>query len=122
MCATAPPLAPKLPAEPLGKSLARKLLGKQTPQEHLLASGRLARTVNNWLKANDGWLKDYPHRNVAVFDYYDVLTGFGESDVSLYPTEEGVDSHPSSAGQQLATAQFVPFLNRAVRHAGVDRR
>ena len=117
VCVTAPPLAPKLPPEPLWKSLARKFLGKSDPGERLLASGRLARTFNNWLKAKDGWLKDYPHRNVVVFDYYDVLTDAGASDLSRYPTADGFDSHPSSAGQQKATAQFIPFLNRAMHRA-----
>ena len=117
VCVTAPPLAPKLPPEPLWKSLARKFLGKSDPGERLLASGRLARKFNNWLKAKDGWLKDYPHRNVVVFDYYDVLTDSGVSDLSRYPTGDGLDSHPSSEGQQRATAQFVPFLNRAMHRA-----
>ena len=108
---TVPPLAPKLPPEPLWKSLARKFLGKSDRGERLLASGRLARTFNNWLKAKDGWLKDYLHRNVVVFDYYDVLTDFGVSDLLRYPTRDGFDSHPSDVGQQRATASFVPFLN-----------
>ncbi len=121
VCVTAPPLAPKLPPEPLWKSLARRLLGKPDRGEQLLASGRLARTFNNWLKAKDGWLRDYPRRNVVVFDYYDVLTDFGVSDLSRYPTGDGLDSHPSSEGQQSATALFVPFINRAVRRAGLIR-
>jgi len=119
VCVTAPPLAPKRPREPLWKSLARRMLGKPDPGEQLLASGRLARTFNNWLKAKDGWLKDYPHRNVVVFDYYDVLTDAGASDLSRYPTGDGLDSHPRGEGQQRATVQFVPFINRAVRRAGL---
>ena len=36
-----------------------------------------ARAFNEWL-FND-WLKDYPHRNVAVYDFYNVLTSNGGS-------------------------------------------
>jgi hypothetical protein len=119
VCVTAPPLAPKLPPDPLWKAVARRLLGKVDPAERRRRGARLARAFNNWLKAGDGWLKDYPHRNVVVFDYYDVLTGDGASDLSKYPTGDGCDGHPSGEGQRVATARFVPFLNRAVRRAGL---
>lgn len=94
-----------------------------------------ARAFNNWL-VND-WLADYPHANVAVFDFYNVLTSNGgnafvndlgmedgnhhrwwdgavqhiqtvSSDFAAYA--EG-DSHPTSAGNQKATTEFVPLLN-----------
>ncbi len=95
-----------------------------------------ARAFNNWL-VNE-WLSDYPYKNVAVFDFYNVLTSNNGSknrnDVWL---EEGnhhrwwngtvqhiqtvdnnfsaygkrKDSHPSAAGGQKATAEFVPLLN-----------
>jgi outer membrane biosynthesis protein TonB len=94
-----------------------------------------ARAFNNWL-VNE-WLAGYPHNNVAVFDFYNVLTSSGgdpytndagqESgnhhriwngavqhiqtvgyDMAAYP--DG-DSHPSPAGNQKATAEFVPLLN-----------
>jgi len=94
-----------------------------------------ARAFNNWL-VNE-WLKDYPHKNVAVFDYYNVLTSNAgsteqndigaatgnhhrwldgkvqhlqtvKSNVSAYPSG---DSHPNTAGQLKATAEFVPLLN-----------
>ncbi|MGE5755794.1 MAG: hypothetical protein ACM35G_08775 [Planctomycetaceae bacterium] len=121
VCVTAPPLAPRIEPEPLWKAAARRILGKPSPSlgEHSLHSGRLAREFNNWLKARNGWLKDYPHPNVVVFDYYDILTREGESDWSKYPTGDGFDSHPSSEGQRIATAKFIPFLNRAVRRAGL---
>ncbi|THB73115.1 MAG: hypothetical protein D3926_24460, partial [Desulfobacteraceae bacterium] len=83
-----------------------------------------ARAFNNWL-VND-WLDGYPHSNVAVFDYFNVLTGPdnhhrwnvsapehttpGNSNFSYYPNGEW-DSHPSSAGQQKATMEFVDLLN-----------
>ena len=117
VCVTAPPLAPKLPSEPLWKSLARKILGKSDPGERLLASGRLARNFNNWLKAKDGWLKDYPHRNVVVFDYYDVLTDAVRRICRGTPPAMDSTATPAARGQQRATAEFVPFLNRAVRRA-----
>lgn len=96
-----------------------------------------ARALNNWL-VND-FLDGYTHNNVAVFDFYNVLTSNGgdantndaaqetgnhhrwwngavqhiqtvSNDMSAYPTDEG-DSHPTSAGNQKATTEFVPLLN-----------
>jgi hypothetical protein len=106
-----------------------------------------ARAFNNWL-VND-WLAGYPYSNVAVFDYYNVLTSNGssgrtdspgtneepndadredgnhhrwwndavqhvqtvENDFSAYPTDSSWDSHPTTAGHQKATSEFVPLLN-----------
>lgn len=94
-----------------------------------------ARAFNTWL-VND-WLDTYPHNNVAVFDYYNVLTSNGGNDdtndlgsttgnhhrwwngavqhlitvnnnYAAYPTG---DSHPNYAGNQKATAEFVTLLN-----------
>jgi len=81
-----------------------------------------ARAFNNWLATD--WLRDYPHANVAVFDYYNVLTGDGnhhrwngtavehvqavDSNVAAYAAG---DSHPATEGHQKATAEFVPLLN-----------
>ncbi len=94
-----------------------------------------ARAFNDWL-VNE-WLADYPHANVAVFDFYNVLTSNGgeahtndvnqesgnhhrwwngsvqhvqtvDNDLAVYP--DG-DSHPTPAGNQKATAEFVPLLN-----------
>lgn len=83
-----------------------------------------ARAFNNWL-VND-WLAGYPHNNVAVFDYFNVLTGAnnhhwwhshaeqhvtsGSNNFSAYPNGEW-DSHPNTAGQQKATAEFTGLLN-----------
>lgn len=83
-----------------------------------------ARAFNNWL-VND-WLASYPYSNVAVFDYYNVLTAsdnhhrFSNNTVehvvntsynfAAYPTGEW-DSHPSSTGHQKATSEFVDLLN-----------
>lgn len=94
-----------------------------------------ARAFNNWL-IND-WLSGYPYKNVAVYDFYNVLTSNGgstnindlgsvngnhhrwwngaiqhqntvDNNYSRYPT---TDSHPSQAGNQKATAEFVQVLN-----------
>jgi hypothetical protein len=83
-----------------------------------------ARAFNDWL-VND-WLKenDYALNNVAVFDFYNVLTGadhhhrvvngqiehtyVGGQNLLHYPSG---DDHPSKAGNSKATAEFVPMLN-----------
>lgn len=82
-----------------------------------------ARALNTWLVGE--WLADYPHANVAVFDFYNVLTSEGNhhrfregqveyvadqgSDTSAYASDG--DSHPTAAGGAKATAEFVPLLN-----------
>ncbi len=94
-----------------------------------------ARAFNTWLVEN--WLSNYPYKNVAVFNYYNVLTSNGGSpyihdanvdtgnhhrwwkgaiqhvqpfqfNFAAYPSG---DSHPTSAGHQKATIEFVPLLN-----------
>lgn len=94
-----------------------------------------ARAVVDWLVSK--WLANYQHKNVAVFDFYNVLTSNGGSadkndlgqsggnhhrwwngrvqhsktvsgNFLAYPTG---DSHPSRAGNRKATAEFVPLLN-----------
>jgi hypothetical protein len=96
-----------------------------------------ARALNNWLRT--AWLTGYSHKNVAVFDFYNVLTSNGGSpdindlgltpgnhhrfwngavqfvqpvkkNVSAYPSDE-YDSHPSIAGNRKATGEFVKLLN-----------
>jgi len=94
------------------------------------------RAINTWLV--DHWLDGYPHHNVAVFDYYNVLTSnggnpqthdlgatsgshhryrdgriehlVGPGDFLAYPSE-GPDNHPTAAGHRKATAEFIPLLN-----------
>lgn len=116
---TTPPLAPKVAKEPLWKVLARVVMGKPQPGPRLVRSGPLARKLAEWAVSPDGWLKGYDKKNVAVFDFYDILTD-GKSDYLAFPTMDGYDSHPTRAGYDKATAQFVPFLNRAVRRAGLS--
>ncbi|HOT90730.1 MAG TPA: putative glycoside hydrolase [Anaerolineae bacterium] len=104
--------------------------------ETTAAQATNARAFNNWL-VND-WLDTYHHNNVAVFDFYNVLTSNGgnpdtndyaqrpignhhywdgtqithtqtvSNNFSAYPSG---DSHPTAAGNQKATAEFVPLLN-----------
>jgi len=74
-----------------------------------------AREFNAWLAdTDDGWLADYPLPNVAVFDYYDVLTGHGQSNWSRYATGDGTDSHPSAEGNGKAAEGFVGVLGEMV--------
>ncbi len=93
-----------------------------------------ARAFNNWL-VND-WLSQYPYSNVAVFDFYNVLTSgpsasqndAGQASGNHHRWWDGAvqhlqevdnnflvypsgDSHPSRAGNEKATAEFVPLLN-----------
>ena len=98
-----------------------------------------ARAFNQWLM-ND-WLSGYPYRNVAVFDFYNVLTtnggNSGTNDLNLatgnhhrwwqgaiqHKTDgdndanpnvleyPSGDDHPSQAGNLKATAEFIPLLN-----------
>ncbi|MGC4114798.1 MAG: hypothetical protein QM765_09345 [Myxococcales bacterium] len=115
---TAPPLASggKAPAWKHLARTARRVWQGRLPVEE---SGALAREFNDWVKSPDGWLRDYPLRNVVVFDYFDVLTG-GLADVAAFPSAGG-DSHPSSEGNRRATEEFVPFLARAWHRAGMER-
>jgi hypothetical protein len=81
-----------------------------------------ARGFNSWL-VNE-WLADYEGTNVAVWDFYNVLTGpdshhrfqgtyiehsWGANNTLYYPTNG--DDHPSPAGNRKATEEFVPMLN-----------
>jgi hypothetical protein len=82
-----------------------------------------ARAFNTWLVTK--WLADYKGKNVAVFDFYNVLTGpnnhhrFNKGAVEYvtnrggntlyYPTNG--DDHPSPAGNRKATSEFIPLLN-----------
>jgi hypothetical protein len=81
-----------------------------------------ARAFASWLVSD--WLDGYPLANVAVFDYYNVLTApdnhhrcnnnaiehviGAASNTAYYPSD---DSHPNTTGQQKATSEFVPLLN-----------
>ncbi|WIA14722.1 hypothetical protein OEZ85_003212 [Tetradesmus obliquus] len=98
-----------------------------------------ARFFNNWLFSE--WLATYPYKNVAVFDFYNVLTtnggdpsinDIGRTSGNHHRYWGGViqhrvdgdddnsndvseypsdDDHPSQAGNLKATAEFLPLLN-----------
>lgn len=116
---TAPPLAPVVPGERLYVWAAKKLLGRPTLADKLRVAGESARRFNAWVVAKDGWLARYPGKNVAVFDYFSVLTGGSPSGLSRYASDGGKNSHPTSEGNQRAAALLVPFLNDAVARAGI---
>lgn len=109
---TAPPLAASY-REPIWKRVVKTALGRGPSQRARQAE--LAREFNRWAAADDGWLQGYPLQNVAVIDYYDMLTDHGESNLLRYPTGSGFDPHPSSAGQQQAAREIVTHLNAAVQ-------
>ncbi len=82
-----------------------------------------ARAFNNWLVYNWLFENNYTYNNVAVFDLYNILTQrhyhhyfyngdvrhiFGGHNTLAYPSG---DDHPSVAGSQKATAEFVSLLN-----------
>jgi hypothetical protein len=115
---TAPPMArPATSPKVLALSMLRRLQGRS---DHVEAVGSRIRSFNRWMKDMDhGWLKGYKNMNAVVFDYYEILTGYGQSDWSRYPTRGGLDSHPSSEGNTRAANSFIPFLNKAVKRAGL---
>lgn len=96
-----------------------------------------ARAVNLWLV--DDWLKNYPFKNVFVFDFFNCLTTNGgnsqkndlgaetgnhhrwwngavqhtyngSSNLLAYPSD---DDHPNPVGNAKTTAEFLPLLNVA---------
>lgn len=83
------------------------------------------RALHNWLI--DNWLADsgYSLNNVAIWDFYNVLTDAdnhhrwnsgseqhvidaGSDNFSAYASE---DSHPNATGNLKATSEYVPLLN-----------
>jgi hypothetical protein len=90
-----------------------------------------ARAFNSWLVQD--WLREnnYPLNNVAVWDFYNILThpdnhqrlvngrveyviSHGDN-TSYYATSPG-DDHPNSQGNRKATEEFVPMLNVFYNH------
>ena len=88
--------------------------------------GANARAFNNWLLNSWRTENNYLLRNVAVFDFFNVLSGPNNHhrmvtgveqhsyttgmDNAYYRTDPG-DDHPNAAGSQKATTEFVPLLN-----------
>jgi hypothetical protein len=118
---TAPPQRAKVTKEPLLKWLAKAVLNSRNGSDEQIYESNQARDFNNWLKSSDGWLKDYPHNNIVVFDYFDLLTNNGKSNFLQYASNGGTDNHPSTAGQKLAAIEFIQFINQAVRYAGIQK-
>jgi PKD repeat protein len=112
---------------------APPLVSRATDEAHAAN----ARAFNNWL-VND-WLAGYAHHNVAVFDFYNVLTSNGgdrntndagaetgnhhrmwaglaqhimtvANDMAAYGSSI-TDSHATAAGNQKATQEFPALLN-----------
>jgi hypothetical protein len=96
-----------------------------------------ARAFNNWLI--NGWLENYAFHNVAVLDFYNVLTSNGgdsntndldrpsgnhhrwwngavqhiqtvNQNTSAY-AQDPWDSHPTTAGNRKAAQEFIALLN-----------
>jgi hypothetical protein len=107
-------------------------------QEFVPGSAARARAINTWLVHH--WLDNYPYNNVAVFDFFNVLTSnngdIDTNDLGLTTGNHhrllagkmqyviqtannysayasGSDSHPSEAGSLKAAGEFVPLLNVA---------
>jgi hypothetical protein len=106
-------------------------------EETIPGSINLARAINSWLVYH--WLDNYPYNNVAVFDFFNVLTSnggetyindlgaaagnhhrlrHGEVQYNIqtsgnYSAYAPSDSHPTAAGSQKATGEFVSLLNIA---------
>lgn len=96
-----------------------------TPPMQYISEPENARAFNNWL-VND-WLVEnsYPLQNVAIFDFYNILTHpenhhrynggviehittFGTD--TLYYDSSG-DDHPNAIGSQKATYEFIDMIN-----------
>ncbi len=102
------------------------------------SSAILLRAINTWLVRH--WLENYLYNNVAVFDFYNVLTSNGgnidtndlgaatgnhhrlrnglvqhvvnvNNNFSAYTP--GGDSHPGGPGSEKTTGEFLPLLNVA---------
>jgi hypothetical protein len=115
---TAPPLRDDSDTEPAWKALAKRLLSRETLHAERTRSAAIARRFNDWVTSPRGWLAGPPPRNLVVFDYFGLLAG--DDGFLRYASDGGTDNHPSADAQSLVAAAFVPFLNRAVRYAGLE--
>ena len=97
------------------------------PGEEVVNSYENTQELCQWLvDEEDGWLADYPHNNVGVFDFYCVLSEEnshhtienGEM-VYVYAAEydgtspyHGIgDNYPNDEGNLKSTNEFIPLLN-----------
>lgn len=80
----------------------------------------------DWLVSPTGWLSGYAANNVAVYDFYCVLSEtdshhrvsggavqrtYAAGYDGTSPYHDGGDDHPNSTGLQKATTEFLPMLN-----------
>lgn len=117
---TIPPNAPRTYPERLGVWALRALTGRSTTSK-MEKQAELARELNSWVVSEHGWLEGYPKKNVAIIDYYDLLTGNGQSNLLVYPSKDGKDSHPTGEGQRKVAPEILRALNLAVERAGIGR-
>jgi hypothetical protein len=96
------------------------------PGDRSVSSYTKTKELCDWLVDEDsGWLKDYPYKNVAVYDFYCTLSEtdshhrivngaiqheYAAGYDGASPYHDG-DDHPNAAGNLKATAEFVPLLN-----------
>jgi hypothetical protein len=74
-----------------------------------------ARSLNEWL-VND-WLKDYPYNNVAVFDFYNVLTtNGGSSSINDLGQETGNHHRWWSTSAVLESLPPTIWVHKAIQH------
>lgn len=98
------------------------------PGETNVSSAALTKELCDWLvNRESGWLKDYAHKNVLVYDFYCTLSETGShhmvddgSETHVWSTSyDGTspyhdgDNHPTATGNQKATVEFIPLLNAA---------
>ncbi|MBB6479269.1 fibronectin type III domain-containing protein [Spirochaeta isovalerica] len=97
------------------------------PGETDVTSYILTKELNQWLVNMDtGWLSSYSEKNVAVFDFYCVLSENDshhtvENDEIVYiysddydgksPYHNNYDDHPNNIGNQKSSAELLPLLN-----------
>lgn len=76
-----------------------------------------ARAFADWLKSE--YAADVP--NVISFDFFGILADPRTNGTreEYQRAERPGDSHPNQAGNRAAAEAFIPFINRAVRAAGL---
>ena len=97
------------------------------PNETDQNSANRARKFNNWLKKT--FVKKYDkknpeHKNVAVFDFFNVLANEQPPEMNMLRKEyryNNWDGHPNKKGNRAATGEFMPFLIQAVDDWAVEK-
>ncbi len=103
------------------------------PGETEVSSSALTKGLCDWLvNRESGWLKDYAHKNVLVYDFYCTLSETGSHHTVTAGAETHVwdasydgmspyhsisaNDHPDATGNNKATADFIPLLNAAYNY------